>query len=424
MRACRFIMRNAVYLLLFLLIACGQQPVRDSAGEHLKQLACTQSEKDIVIEPPVQIPDAVKPTATSTPAPALRRSDFPRLLPADWRDLKGFENEHLRSSWSAWLLGCEALKNQPMWQALCAQANQMQMPSDQEIRTFFKDHFDVYQATNEDGSDTGLITGYYEPILRGSRTKSDTYRYPLYSRPDDLVTIDLGEVYPDLLDRKRRARLVDKSVVPYYSRAEIDVTPSPLAGKELVYIDDIIDVFFLHIQGSGKVQLDDGTQLDIGYADQNGHPFQSMGQYLIAKGALTYATASMQGIKKWARSHLDEVRDALNHNPSYVFFRELPAGLPGPIGALQVPILAENVVAVDKRFIPLGAPVFLSTTYPLSSKPLQKLVMAQDTGGAIKGGVRADFFWGAGEAAGQKAGQMKQRGKMWVLMPKDFALLP
>jgi len=168
------------------------------------------------------------------------------------------------------------------------------------------------------------------------------------------------------------------------------------------------------------IQLDNGEQVHVGYADQNGQAYQSIGRLLIERGELTADKASMQGIKNWARNNLDKLRDLLNSNPSYVFFRELPAGLPGPLGALGVPILAERAVAIDPRYVPLGAPVFLATTYPNSNKPLNRLMMAQDTGGAIKGGVRADFFWGAGFEAGRQAGAMKQRGKIWVLLPKEF----
>jgi len=168
------------------------------------------------------------------------------------------------------------------------------------------------------------------------------------------------------------------------------------------------------------VQLENGEQIHVGYADQNGQSYNSIGRILIERGELTSATASMNGIKNWARNNPSKLRELLNSNPSYVFFRELPIGLPGPLGALGVPILGERSVAIDPKFVPLGAPVFLSTTEPNSSKPIKRLVVAQDTGGAIKGGVRADFFWGAGFEAGAKAGAMKQTGKIWVLLPKEF----
>jgi membrane-bound lytic murein transglycosylase A len=185
-------------------------------------------------------------------------------------------------------------------------------------------------------------------------------------------------------------------------------------------VEDIVDLFFLQIQGSGMVKLDNGEQMHVGYADQNGQPYQSIGKVLIDRGELTSDKASMQGIKDWARRNLDKLRDLLNSNPSYVFFRELPNGLSGPLGAMGVPLAAERSIAVDPRYIPMGAPVFLSTTYPNSGKPLQRLMLAQDTGGAIKGAVRADFFWGAGNEAGRFAGAMKQQGRLWVLLPKDY----
>ena len=170
------------------------------------------------------------------------------------------------------------------------------------------------------------------------------------------------------------------------------------------------------------MQLENGEQVQVGYANQNGHPYHSIGRLLVEQGELTLDKASMKGIKNWARNNPDKLQALLNSNPSYVFFRELPVGLSGPIGALGVPIKAERSVAVDRKFIPLGAPVFLSTTEPNSTKPLRRLMLAQDTGGAIKGGVRADFFWGAGDKAGERAGSMKQQGEVWVLLPKGFEL--
>jgi membrane-bound lytic murein transglycosylase A len=159
----------------------------------------------------------------------------------------------------------------------------------------------------------------------------------------------------------------------------------------------------------------------VGYADQNGHPFRSLGRALIDNGEIPPERASMQGIKDWARRNPAKVREYLDANPSYVFFRELPRDLPGPLGAMGVPLMAERSIAVDPRVVPLGVPVWLATTYPNASEPLNRLVMAQDTGGAIAGGVRADFFWGFGDAAGAQAGRMRQSGRMWILMPKGMA---
>jgi membrane-bound lytic murein transglycosylase A len=189
----------------------------------------------------------------------------------------------------------------------------------------------------------------------------------------------------------------------------------------LAWVEDPVELFFLQIQGSGQVALASGERIRLGYADQNGHPYRSLGRYLIERGELTLEQASMQGIKAWAAANPAKLQEALNVNASYVFFREL-AGSDGPIGALGVPLSAQYSIAVDARYVPLGAPVFLATTFPLSSQPLERLVVAQDTGGAIRGAVRADFFWGTGAEAGTLAGRMRQQGRMWLLWPRGEPL--
>jgi membrane-bound lytic murein transglycosylase A len=399
---------SAVFLVLWL-AACSQQPVKPTTPAS--QAACDC--------PPIQIPGAQVPPAT-IPSPEIKVPEYSLLRAASWEDIDSFAQDDLTRAWGAWLQSCSALKTRQPWQNVCEAAFALSSPGNEAIQAYFKQYFTVYRTTNIDGTDTGLITGYYEPLLKGSRTKTDTYRYPLYGKPDDLITVELGSLYPELANKRVRGRLTGTKLVPYYNRGEIDLEQSPLQGRELLWVDDIIDLFFLQIQGSGLIQLDNGEQVHVGYADQNGQAYQSIGRLLIERGELTADKASMQGIKNWARNNLDKLRDLLNSNPSYVFFRELPAGLPGPLGALGVPILAERAVAIDPRYVPLGAPVFLATTYPNSNKPLNRLMMAQDTGGAIKGSVRADFFWGAGFEAGRQAGAMKQRGKIWVLLPKEF----
>lgn len=266
-----------------------------------------------------------------------------------------------------------------------------------------------------------MVTGYYEPLIHGSLEPSARYRWPIRGVPKDMLTIELGEVYPDLKSLRLRGRVVGNKVVPYWSRAEIDQLDAKLPAPTLMWASDPIDLFFLQVQGSGRVQLPDGQLLRIGYADQNGHPYQSIGRWLVAQGELRLDQASMQGIRAWAERNPKRLRELLNANPSYVFFRQLPSSDAGPIGALGVPLSAGRSIAVDPRYVPLGAPVFLATTEPLSSRPLERLVLAQDTGGAIKGAVRADFFWGFGHEAGQQAGRMKQKGRMWVLLPKGMS---
>jgi membrane-bound lytic murein transglycosylase A len=276
-----------------------------------------------------------------------------------------------------------------------------------------------WQALNAEGQAEGLATGYYEPILHGSRTRTSLYRYPLYAAPDDLLTIDLETVVPELKGRRVRGRIEGRRVVPYFSRGEIEAGPPPsLQGREIVWIDDPVEVFFLQIQGSGRVELAEGGGLHVGYADQNGQPFRSVARLLIEKGELTVGQATLQGMKAWAKAHPDRVDEFLQGNPSYVFFKELPGDLPGPIGTLGSPLIGEGSVAVDARWIPLGAPVLVDTVFPLSQQTLRRFAMAQDTGGAINGAVRIDYFWGLGDPALAQAGRMRQKLKLWVFLPQ------
>ena len=397
-------------------VSCAKRNVKPSPQKNVTTCDCTQQTT------PAQPPDTTKSNGEIKPAAPIITPDYALLKPAAWSDIDGFAEDDLGAAWPVWLKSCSTLKNKPAWLTVCAAAQNMNNPDSTAIQAYFTQNFNVYRASNQDGTDTGLITGYYQPLLKGSRTKSAQYPHPIYRQPSDLVTVELGELYPELKYKRVRGKLVGNKLVPYMTRAEIEASPSPMSGTEIMWINDVIDVFFLQIQGSGLVQLDNGEQVQVGYADQNGHPYNSIGRLLVERGELTLDQASMQGIKNWARNNVGKLRDLLNSNPSYVFFRELPAGLPGPLGALGVPVTAERSVAVDPKFVPLGAPAFLSTTQPNSAKPLKRLMMAQDTGGAIKGGVRADFFWGAGNEAGKQAGAMKQVGKIWVLLPKDFPL--
>lgn len=422
-------MKYATLLLLLALSACTELPAKKTPEKAIPETKATTQQscacEPVETLPPLQIPDAERyvPPAPVTPGEAPKGTEYGLLRPADWASLSGFEQDNLTAAWGALKQSCGVLKKQDTWRSACEAMTQSAVATSESIRSLLREHFTPYQVTNPDGSDTGLITGYYEPLLAGSRTRSDRYRYPLYSRPDDMVNIELGAIYPELAGRRLRGKLNGNKLTPYYSRGEIEVAASPLVGKELLWVDDIVDLFFLQIQGSGIIRLDSGDSLHVGYADQNGQPYLSIGKLLIDRGELTAAQASMQGIKEWGRRNLDKLRDLLNSNPSYVFFRELPNGLSGPLGALGVPIAAERSLAVDPRYIPLGAPVFLSTTYPNSNRPLQRLMLAQDTGGAIKGAVRADLFWGTGVEAGRQAGAMKQRdSRLWVLLPKGWVV--
>ena len=405
--------------------SCADIPSAPIVSAPAPKCDCNKVVKPQVVTP---VPSTQPSAEQKVPEPKL--ADYGLLKSATWQEIDGFstnalDGDNLNLAWPAWMQSCSTLINKPAWKYVCTLANSLDAktngkPNSASVRAYFFDYFTPYKTTNIDGSLDGLITGYYEPILQGSRKKSAKFANPLFSTPEDLVTVELESLYPDLKYKRVRGRLVGNKLVPYYTRAEIEAESSPIKQDAFLYIDDIIDVFYLQVQGSGLVQLENGEQVHVGYADQNGYTYNSIGRLLVERGELTIENASMNGIKNWAKANPDKLRDLLNSNPSYVFFKELPAGLPGPIGALGVPILAERVVAVDPKYVPLGAPIFLSTTQPNSAQPLKRLMMAQDTGGAIKGGVRADFYWGSGFEAGAKAGAMKQAGKIWVFLPKDF----
>ena len=378
--------------------------------------------------PPTPVPVPTPAPVTPAPTPAVEVPSPTPPAPASqlrvtsWDAVVGWRDDNLQLAWSAFLTSCRTLSNQPAWRSVCGVAATLNNPSRDMVRSFFETNFTPYLAVNADGTDTGLVTGYYEPLLHGSRTRSARFRYPVYAAPDDLLVIDLSEVYPDLKNMRLRGRIEGKRVVPYFSRAQIENGTAPVAGREILWVEDAVELFFLQIQGSGRVRLSSGETVAVGYADQNGHAYRSIGRLLVDRGDLPLEKASMQGIKAWAKQNPDKLQDLLNYNASYVFFREMPPNLPGPLGALGVPLTARRSIAVDARYIPLGAPVFLATTMPNSPEKLNQLMLAQDTGGAIRGAVRADFFWGFGEDAAALAGRMRQNGKMWVLLPNGYPL--
>jgi membrane-bound lytic murein transglycosylase A len=372
--------------------------------------ACARPPKVPVVEGPVLEEPVVE-------APVAEEA--PTLQAVTWQEVPGWLEDDPSLAFGAFLKSCSALRWRPLWQAACQEALAMDKASGPEVRAFFERNFVPHQVRQANGSSEGLLTGYYVPDLHGSRTPSAAYPYPIYRRPEDLLVIDLSEVYPELGNYRLRGRVEGQRVIAYWDRTKIDGQGQPLAGKELFWVADPVELFFLHIQGSGRILLDNGERTMVNYADQNGHPYKSIGKYLIDRGAMTRDQMSMQNIREWARKNPQEVDKLLNQNPSYVFFRELGGDVQSPPGALGVPLTPGRSLAVDRRYIPLGAPVFVETTWPNSDRPLQRLMMAQDTGGAIKGKVRGDFFWGMGDQAGALAGRMKQAAKFWVLLPRE-----
>ena len=356
------------------------------------------------------------------PASVAPRPDLLRAV--QWTDLPNWSADDHLAALRALRNACSALERQEAWRATCQSARSSD--AERTAREWFETNFKPWQLTNPEGTEDGLVTGYYEPLLRGSRTRSPSFSYPLYAPPDDLITVDLTMVAPETRGLRLRGRLEGARLVPYYTRAEIEAGRAPLAGREVLWVDDPVELFFLQVQGSGRVRLTDGSTLRVLYANQNGHPYRSIGRALIERGELRADQASMPTIRAWALMHPDAMRELLNVNPSYVFFRlaEDDPRSPelGAPGALGVPLTAGRAIAVDPRFVPLGAPVYLATTRGTSNAPLERTVMALDTGSAITGSVRADFYWGFGEEADREAGRMRQNGRMWLLLPRDWTV--
>ena len=363
-------------------------------------------------------PDAqppVPPVETAQPPVPPSKTAF---VPGTFADLPGWGRDDVRAAWPAFQSSCAVIGKRADWKEACSIARTVNANDERAVRLFFETFLVPHRVIAPDGSDSGLVTGYYEPLLRGARKQGGAYQTPLYKVPDDMLTIDLAGVYPELKGKRLRGRLQGRKVVPYSSRAEI--ARADFSGKELLWVDDPVEAFFLEVQGSGRVQLDSGETVRVAYADQNGHPYKSIGKYLVEKGELRLDQASAQGIKAWIAGHPTRMQELFNANPSYVFFKEerLPYPKIGPKGAMGLPLTPQRSVAIDPTQLPLGAPIFLSTTQPNTDIPMQRLVMAQDTGGAIRGAIRVDYFFGFGTEAAENAGRMKQRGNVWVLLPK------
>jgi membrane-bound lytic murein transglycosylase A len=335
-------------------------------------------------------------------APSSYSSPIASFSAVSWQALPGWQEDDLAQAWPAWLKSCDALRKRNSeinWRQVCAQTSAITNRDTQAIRRYFESNFQAYEIRNSSGSETGMITGYYEPVMKGSLTRTGTYSVPLYAYP--------------ISWRKSKPN-------PGPTRAEL-TSSGMLQGSEIAWVQDPVAAAFMQIQGSGKIRLQDGRDLRLGYAGTNDQPFKSFAQWLLDRKEISRSEATMQGISQWAKRNPDRVNEMLNANPRFVFFKELPGNVAtdlGPNGALGVPLTSERSIAIDLQAMPLGAPVFLATTKPLSAEPLQKLVMAQDTGKAIVGGVRADYYWGSGDAAGEMAGRMKQNGKMWILLPR------
>jgi len=411
--------------LLALLAACSSVP------PEYESPAQPATPSDTLVEQPLKVPPL---TALRDTPPRALAGKFQAVA---WASLPGWAADDLHAVWKAFINNCKGLMRpvsgslamQPRatpqaWQPVCAAAQDSGLAPENadsgQVRRFLQANLQPWRVLDSGGSPArNTVTGYYEPIIRASRKREGAYQWPLYAPPDDLLTIDLGAVYPELAGKRVRGKLEGKRVVPYDTRAQI--AASDRQPPVIVWADDPVEAFFLQVQGSGRVVLPNGQTVRLAYADHNGRPYASIGKWLADKGEITLAQASMPNIKAWARRNPGRVQEMLNANPAMVFFREevIRDEELGPKGAYGLPLTDKRSIAVDASFVPLGTPVFLSTQHPASMQPLQRLVFAQDTGAAIRGAARTDFYWGSGDEAGLEAGRMKQQGEMWVLWPKQ-----
>jgi membrane-bound lytic murein transglycosylase A len=363
-----------------------------------------------------------------------------QLVPARFSRLPGWKSSDNLAALAAFERSCAFIARKPgaermgehgyagtaaEWQAVCASSPAEEVTQG-AARSFFESHFVPFEVKRRDGNGA-LFTGYYEPELSVSRARHDKFVTPIYGLPQNLVTADLGAFRESLQGEQLTGCVDGHKLLPCPSRAQIDAHGIDQAPV-LFYADDPVALFFLHIQGSGRVRPEDGHMVRVAYAGQNGRPYKAIGRTLIERGLLTRGEMSMQAIRSWMHTHADAAREIMETDPSYVFFQEKPIGDPslGSNGSEGVPLTPTSSIAIDARVHPLGIPFFIAATRPdadaaKADHDFDHLVIAQDTGGAIRGPARADVFWGFGKDAESIAGRMKSTGRMFVLLPKSVA---
>ncbi len=329
------------------------------------------------------------------------------LLKSSFTKLPNWKDENYTLALDSFINSCKTSKTQKIYKNLCQRALKVE-----DAKSFLESEFEPYEINTENGEADGLLTGYYEPQLKGSLVKDDVYKYPIYTTPSDLITVDLSSIYPDLKNYRLRGRLDGSKLIPYYTRQESD----GIEKREdvICYTDSKIDLFFLEIQGSGRVTLENGETIFLGFANQNGHKYRAIGRYLVEIGALNIEEVSLQTIRAWLEKNPERVDEVLNYNDSLVYFRQSEQAASGSLGVVLTP---KRSIAVDRRYIPLGSMLYLDAN--IQEKNFNALVLAQDTGGAIKGAVRADLFLGFGKDAMEVAGELKAPLKLWILLPKE-----
>jgi membrane-bound lytic murein transglycosylase A len=329
------------------------------------------------------------------------------LLATEFEDLPNWENEDYIQALENFKNSCRSGRTKKIYDELCTEAQDADDPKE-----FFVNNFEPYEVYGESGDNEGLLTGYYEPYLRGSLKKHGKYQYPIYATPKDLINVDLSSIYPDLKHYRLRGRLDGDKLVPYYTRE--DTQTKELDADVICYVDDKVDLFFLEVQGSGRVLLDTNETIYIGYDNQNGHRYRSIGKYLVNKGEIPLEDISLQSIRAWFEKNPDRVDEVLNYNNSLVFFSKREQGATGSLGLELTP---KRSIAVDRRYIPLGSMLYCDASQ--DGVEFSHIVQAQDTGGAIKGAIRADMFLGFGDEAREVAGRLKAPLKLWIFLPKE-----
>ncbi len=385
-----------------------------------------------VLPPTVFAPEAKTGSVTAQPQVqklGLKKTRFKKIT--------GWSGDRHDQAIGAFLLSCAKLSKMPAnrslgtigglagdWMKPCKAADALPVGRKELSRAFFETHFEPYLVT-ADGRSEGLFTGYFEAELKGSWLRKEPYTTPIYERPAELVDANLGDFTDDLKGKRLTGKVVAGRFVPFDDRAAIEAGAIAGRGLEMIWVDSLVDAFFLHVQGSGRVVMDDGSIVRIGYVAQNGHAYKSIGRELIKRGALSRERVSMQSIKAWMRDNPQKAPALKASNPRFIFFRVIDGALKslgkqqGPIGAQGVPLTPGRSLAVDRAYFPFGIPIWLDTTDPLElGSPLRRLVIAQDTGSAIKGPVRGDLFWGFGAEAATRAGLMKEPGHYFLLLPR------
>jgi len=399
-------MKNIAYLLFItlLFIGCSKKPKVEIDTEQKTMNELKQELQHIKLTCESDTSGSKKKNAKilfdELPRTYLSRSGFDKL--PNWDD------ENYISALNSFVNSCKTSKTRKMYKKLCKKAKKAQ-----NAKQFLQNEFAPYEINTRDGRQKGLLTGYYEPHLKGSLEKKGKYKYPIYETPKDLITVDLGSVYPQLKNLRLRGRLEGNKLVPYYTRKE--TKSRHVKANVICYTDSKIDRFFLEIQGSGRVTLDNGETIFIGYDNQNGHRYRAIGRYLVKKKALKLEEVSLQTIRAWLEKNPKKMDEVLNYNKSVVYFkrREQPA-----TGSLGVKLTPKRSIAVDRRYIPLGSMLYLNAELK-KRESISKVVLAQDTGGAIKGSIRADLFLGYGKNAMEVAGELKAPLQLWLLLPKE-----